>query len=434
MRILTLENRLRRRASAVACGALLPILQFLFLLLFVLLIAAMAQTQTYKVLYTFQGKGNGQNPEAGLFLDSFGNLYGTTEAGGSFGRGTVFELRADGKEVIVHNFWGGDGWEPFGPVILSGNALYGTAAVGGTPDGGACFSGCGAVFKIDETGKESVLYAFTGGTDGIAPSGNLVRDEAGNIYSTTSEGGDSSCVDLLLSCGVVFKVDMSGKETVLHTFTGSPDGDNPNGGLVGDRANNLYGVTSGGGRYGYGIVFGIDTDGNETVLYNFTGGSDGSDPGGPLLLDTAGNLYGTTAYGGNSSYCTGSPLYSGCGVVFKLDTSGKETVLYNFTGNPDSMFPKGGLARDAAGNLYGTTYGALNCPNNFPCGALFRLDSKGNETVLHTFIGGSSDGANPNGSLVIDSAGNLYGTAASGGDSSCGYMGYGCGVIFKLTP
>jgi uncharacterized repeat protein (TIGR03803 family) len=417
-------------------GSVVLAMQFLWLLL----VAPPLRAQTFTVLHTFTGKGDGKSPSAGVIRDSYGTLYGTTGRGGSFDRGTTFKLVAQGKETILHNFWCGDGWEPSGALIRDQRGIfYGTTYEGGTPDGGGCFYGCGAVFKLDKTGKETVLYAFSGLADGSSPSGQLVRDAAGNLYGVTQLGGTRSCNFL---CGVVFKVDKNGKEKVLHAFTGLPDGNAPNAGLIRDKAGNLYGVTPYGGvttycgDYGCGIVFKVDATGKETVLYRFTGGTDGDVPNGSLVRDTAGNLYGVTGSGGDLSSCPGGGKYSGgCGVIFKLDTAGKETVLYAFKGSPDGAFPKGRLLRDKSGSLYGVTVagGTTGCNVNQGCGTIFKVDANGIETVLYTFTGGS-DGANPNGDLVMDASGNLYGTTSSGGDSSCYQGGGGCGLVFKLTP
>src|SRR5450631_362725 len=194
-----------------------------------------------------------------------------------------------------------------------------------------------------------VLYTFTGGADGANPSAGgsdagLIRDEDGNLYGTTPGGGDlSSAYCGSYGCGVVFKVDRLGKETVLHAFTGPPDGAEPLAGLVRDEEGNLYGTTLGGGSAGFpvGTVFKLDRAGKETVLYSFTGvGADGSGPYAGVIRDEEGNLYGTTIGGGGSSACSG-----GCGVVFKVDRVGKETTLHAFTGPPDGAGPLAGLVR-----------------------------------------------------------------------------------------
>jgi len=435
-----IRNKLRRalnssmRLYASGAASLLAI-QFLW----PLLATPSAQAQTLMVLHTFTGKGDGQDPDGGLIWDASGNLYGVTGSGGSFDVGTVFRIDTQGKETILHNFWSGDGHGPSSTLVRDQTGtLYGVAFLGGTPEGGECFFGCGAVFKLDKTGSETVLYAFSGGADGGYPEGGLVRDDSGNLYGTTVFGGGCRPGP---GCGVVFKVDTQGKETVLYTFTGiTGDSPEPLGGLIRDKAGNLYGVTLYGGvtthcgDYGCGTVFKVDTKDNETILYRFTGGTDGGGPSGSLVPDTAGNLYGAAGYGGNLSSCPDG-LYNGCGVVFKLDRTGKETVLYAFKGSPDGASPQGRLLRDKSGNFYGVTVagGTTGCNVNQGCGTIFKVDASGVETVLYTFTGGT-DGANPNGDLVMDKSGNLYGTTSSGGDPSCYRAGGGCGVVFKLTP
>jgi uncharacterized repeat protein (TIGR03803 family) len=428
------RDRLQPRAlhSAALCtcgGARLLAIQLLGLLL----ATPSLQAQTFTVLHGFSNRADGQSPYSGLIWGASGSLYGTTFAGGSFDRGAVFRVDAQGRETILHNFWGGDGLGPVGTLVRDQTAtLYGTTLNGGTPEGGGCIFGCGAVFTLDKTGTEDVLYAFSGGADGWNPRGDLTRDEAGNIFGITEFGGDFGCAGP--GCGVVFKVDKTGRETVLHTFTGPPDGSQPSAGLVRDKAGNLYGVTFYGGEsacgYGCGTVFKVDARGNETVLYAFTGGTDGGFPNGSLIRDASGNLYGVTAWGGDLSSCTGRGAYNGCGVIFKLDTTGKETVLYAFKGITDGAYPDGGLLRDKSGNLYGATNmgGTIGCADNFGCGTIFKLDTNGHENVLYTF-NAISHGVYPNGGLIMDRSGNLYGTTSSGGNPSC----Y-CGVVFKLTP
>jgi uncharacterized repeat protein (TIGR03803 family) len=273
------------------------------------------------------------------------------------------------------------------------------------------------VFKLDASGTETVLYTFTGGTDGGGPFAGLVRDDVGNLYGTTAFGGDVTC-----GCGTVFKLDpTTDKETVLYSFTGYPvDGAQPQASVVRDKVGNLYGVASGGGAYGDGIAFKLDTTGKETLLHTFTGGVDGASSIGELILDGIGNLYGTTFYGGGREF----------GVAFKLNKSGKLTLLHTFTGTPDGQQPHGGVIRDAAGNLYGTT--SVGGANGW--GTVFKVDKTGRETVLYSFTGGAGGGRTRGGSLVRDSVGSLYGTTFSGGGGSCQAGGYGagCGVVFKL--
>jgi uncharacterized repeat protein (TIGR03803 family) len=269
----------------------------------------------------------------------------------------------------------------------------------------------------------TVLYKFSGGSDGAYPAGGVIRDTQGKLYGTTSYGGS-------FGYGVVFKLDAAGKETVLHNFTGE-DGMWPSAGLVRDAEGNLYGTTYDGGTaeggkciHGCGTVFKLDNTGKETVLYAFTGGVDGRNPGGGLVRNAAGNLYGTTRTGGDLSCRSYQP---GCGVVFEVDKSGKETVLHAFT-DADGDYPVSGLVRDGAGNLYGVTYDGGASDR----GVVFKVAPGGKTTVLHSFLG-TKDGGNPNGKLVRDAAGNLYGVAPVGGDSSCYPQENGCGVVFKLS-
>jgi uncharacterized repeat protein (TIGR03803 family) len=280
------------------------------------------------------------------------------------------------------------------------------------------------------------------GPDGGFPTGGLIRDAAGNLYGTTQLGGNtSSSCQFPGGCGVVFKLDPSGKETVLYTFTGGADGSLADAGLVRDSAGNLYGTTQFGGNtsaancvfYGCGVVFKVDPSGNETVLYTFTGGADGLSPYAGLVRDSAGNLYGTTGYGGTTSSSCVVNGSLGCGVAFKVDPSGNETVLHAFTGGADGGFPLAGLVRAAVpGNgsdlgasteFFGQTgFGGPNGGNG--AGVVFKLDAAGNETVLHSFTGGT-DGANPVYGYLLQSKGSLYGTASGGGAQ-------GAGVVFQL--
>ena len=220
---------------------------------------------------------------------------------------------------------------------------------------------------------------------------------------------------------------------VLHSFLGQPrDGTAPLGGLLVDSAGNVYGTTLQGGKYsgchdsggyGCGIVFKLDTHGVETVLHSFDG-TDGAGSSATLIMDANGVLYGTAAVGGGSGCNTGDSV--GCGVVFKL-SGNKETVLYRFTGGADGAFPWAGLVADASGNFYGTTNGG----GKYGGGVVFKLAGT-QETVIHAFTGGKDGNYLAAGSLLMDVRGNLYGTDAFGGDIDCDYPN-GCGVVFKLA-
>lgn len=379
----------------------------------------------YTVLYTFTGGTDGANPNATVIQDEAGNLYATTIDAGDLsacvvtgfgtGCGTVFKLDPEGNYIALYSFTGGtDGANSSGDLIRDNDGnLYGTTTYGGT-------SNYGVVFEVDPSGKETTLYSFTGGADGVGPFAGLVRDENGNLYGTTAFGGASGA-------GVVFKVDPSGKETVLYTFTGGADGANPYGDLIRDPDGNLYGTTYGGGTSNAGTVFKVDPTNKESVLYSFTGGADGARPFAGLVRDEAGNLYGTASMGGTS----------GWGVVFKVDPTNKESVLYSFTNGTDGGALYGGLVRDSQGNLYGTTFfgGDLSGCGGVGCGVVFKLNPAGKEIVLYSFTGGA-DGANSYASLLRDNVGNLYGTTGYGGDLSSpqGWCaGIGCGVVFKIS-
>ena len=369
------------------------------------------QAPKFAVLYAFTGRADGATPYAGLVRDAAGNLYGTTFKGGAHGQGTVFKVDRLGKETVLHSFAGGkDGSGPTAGLIRDAEGtLYGVTVTGGT-------GRFGTVFKLDTSRKETIVYNFAGVGDGAFPNGTLMRDSDGNLYGTTinSSPGD----------GTVFKVDTTGKETVLHNFD-LADGADPYAGLTRDSAGNFYGTTFFGGTGKgcpdtCGTVFKLGANGKETVLHSFIGGTAHvANPYAGVIRDAAGNLYGTTVGGGP---------YDG-GTVFKLDPNGKLTMLHVFYGPPDGAAPYAGLVRDAAGNLYGTTFagGDVHCSPISGCGTVFKLNTSGKLTTLHRFTGGK-DGAYPYyGSLVIDASGNLYGTTFGGGSS-------GHGVVFKLTP
>ena len=391
-----------------------------------------------KLLYELSGGTDGSYPYSVLVFDKAGNLYGTTSEGGgtgcirNLGCGTVFELtpNLDGSwtESILYRFQGGsDGTYPRAGVILdqTGN-LYGTTESGG---GTGCSrqEGCGTVFERmpnpDGSWTERVLYRFGGADgDGYYPQAGVIRDQAGNLYGTTSGGGGGP-----YSGGTVFKlIPQPGggwKERILHIFSyQSKDGAFPLAGVVLDKAGNLYGTTNEGGAYGNGTVFKVSTTGKETVLYTFGREfADGVQPWAGVVLDKADNLYGTTTDGG-----------TGHGVVFevKREVGGgwKESVLYNFTGAPDGLVPYAGLVFDQAGNLYGTT--ALGGAHNDK-GTVFELKAQPGggwtESVVYSFKGGAVDGGHPWAGVILDQAGNLYGTTTVGGPNLTG-------VVFEVTP
>lgn len=367
-----------------------------------------AEAKPLRVLYTFTGGSDGSYPQSGLITDKDGNLYGTTVEGGAGCCGTIFRLAPDGTETTLHSFQGGasDGSGPNWLVMDKALNLYGTTGAGG---GTGCSGyGCGTVFKVAPDGTETMLYAFAGGSDGSFPT-SLLMGKNGNLYGTTGETGFGS--------GTVFRIAPDGTESELYSFNSKGIGGPPAPGLICDSAGNFYGVAEGYGANGYGTLFKISPQGKQTVLYAFTGGSDGGEPLAGLILDAAGNLYGTTATGGDENCYPG-----GCGTVFKLASDGTYTVLYAFHKDDNNAAPQTRLILDRAGNLYGTTA-------NFS-GGVFKLAPDGTEKVLHSFTGGS-DGGLPLGDMIPDRTGHLYGTTDEGGSSACG-GGFGCGVVFEI--
>ncbi len=400
-----------------------------------------AQAQTFHVLHTFNGGTDGEQPEAGLTMDRAGNLYGTAQLGGiaydGNGYGTVFQLKHRGSGWIfapLYSFTGGDdGIYPIARVILGPNGtLYGTTYEGGA---GCSPVDCGTVFNVRPRPTpcpsvlcpwtESVVYNFHNSPDGANPfSGDLIFDQAGNIYGTTYGGGNQN--------GVVYELTPSGSgwtESILYAFSSSgDDGANPFSGVIFDNAGNLYGTTFAGGSSGYGAVYQlVPSHGGwtENVLYSFQPGNDGSGPSAGLIFDASGNLYGATAIGGSG----------GGGTVFKLTPSGGSwtySTLYNFAGTCCECGPRATLVMDGAGNLYGTTA----CDGRFQFGSIFKLTPTPQPpwtyTSLHDFTD-FEDGANPTSNVLLDASGNLYGTASGGGDFNCG-LGNGCGVVWEITP
>ena len=421
------------------------------ILALILVTSQAAQAQTFTVLHTFTGGEDGGLSGHGLTMDRGGNLYGIASQGGYhggsdcvvYGCGTAFKLSHKGSGWIfgtLYTFQGGnDGDGPSGVVLGPDGSLYGTTSDGGglgqcgTRDGRRL--SCGIVFKLSPAPTacktalcpwtETILYRFTGAGDGGSPFGEPVFDQVGAIYGTTQLGGNNGCSGYF--CGTVFNMTPSGSgwtETALYAFTGYSDGYWPVSGVSFDQNGNLYGTTEEGGQSYYGTVFQLTQDGGgwtKRFLYQFDGTESGGNPAGTLLFDRSGNLYGTTWSGG-----------SGCGTVYELTPSGGSwvfSVLYSFPGKVGSCGPMNGVIMDAAGNLYGTT----ERTGAFQNGVVFKLTptaSGWTYSTLHDFTGGS-DGAGP-AALIMDANGNLYGEASIGAGEGCN--GIGCGVIFEITP
>ena len=382
-----------------------------------------AQAQTETLLYQFAASPDGATPKSGVVLKGT-TLYGTTWEGGgapgdgNTGYGIVYKLTTKGKETILHTFTANtqppyDGLEPLGGVVLdkAGN-LYGTTTYGGEYDG----EGYGTIYEIAKNGKETILYAFTGGTDGAYPEYvTPVFDKSGNLYGTTLGGK--------YGVGNVFKFGGNGL-TTLYNFTGMGDGGTPVCGVTLDPKGNIYGVAAAGGAYGYGVLYEIKASGKFSVLYNFTGGADGSRPYSPPVFKE-GKLYGTTLEGGSCGY------NYGCGVIYKYTLAkgkkaGKETVLHSFDGT-DGYYPMyGALVFDKESNIYGTTLDGG--PTNL--GNVYELAKDGTLTTLYNFDQ-QPDGMSPYGGVVLDTKGNIYTTAAFGGNNS---GEYGAGTVIKVKP
>ena len=438
-----------------------------------LLMSTYAAAQQETILHNFCNSKDGCEPYAGLIFDGSGNLYGTTVSGGDPGGGIVFELTpptppaTQWTETKLHNFGNGDdGNSPYGGVIFdsSGN-LYGTTTYGGgsatcnEPDS----TGCGTAFELIAPISPATHWTETrlrtfDLDEGYWPEAGLIFDSSGNLYGTTNEGGDKG------SCyGTVFEL-IAPISPATHWTTEQlvnicgANGGFPTSSLIFDTSGNLYGTTLSEGAHGYGNVFELTpptppaTHWTEKILHSFKdNGTDGVYPHAGLILDSSGNLYGTTLGGGaySSAGCMIISFSgSGCGTVFELTppippaTQWTETILHSFDLNGvDGVSPYASLIFDSSGNLYGTTetggaYNSGRCEgnnNNEGCGTVFELTpptppaTQWMETILHSFNNNGVDGFNPYSSLIFDGDGNLYGTTVSGGK-------YYYGTVFEITP
>ncbi len=364
-----------------------------------------AEAQKFSVVYEFDIT-HGQTPQAGLVRDASGNLYGTTASGGSASSGVVFKIDVQGNLTVLHTFNVSDGAFPRSDLTLNNKTLYGTTLSGGASD-------AGTVFKISTRGGGfKTLYSFTGQDDGSNPGSGVIRDSEGNLYGTTEDGG------MFLS-GTLFRLGPLGKLTVLHSFTGGSDGAMPMAEPILDAQGNLFGTTEFGGdangncvglQSGCGVVYKVGLKRKLTVLHTFTNlNKDGAYPLGALLMDGSGTLYGTTSGGGGAN---------NFGTVFKIGSTGKFTRLHSFDGGvPDGEGPQGALALDSSGNLYGTTtYGGKSSNS----GTVFKITANGKETVVHSFNG--NDGTGPQGGLLIGPKGAVYGLTGAGGISDAGVV------------
>lgn len=373
-----------------------------------LVAATAAFAQTFSVIHDFNPAVDGSEPTGNLVEDSAGNWYGTLDYGtDTTGAGAVYQIDPSGTVSILAGFGPGSvaGYPRSGLFRDTDGSLYGV-----TYGGGDTTCQCGTVYKLDTSGNVTILHKFLGGADGAFPITQLISIN-GVLYGTTSYNGVDSVF------GVLFKVTKDGTYTVVDQFLqNSPEGDIPND-LTRDAAGNIYGSTSFGGATGanQGTIYKIDTTGTLTVLHTFSGGSDGGEPVGRLIIDVNGNIHGTTEQGGNAT-CK-------CGVVFRINAAGDFHVLHTFNTLRDGQFPNTGVI-DVAGSLYGVTGagGFTNCTGG--CGTVYKIGNTGVYSVLERF--NKTDGQAPN-RIALGSDGNLYGTTELGGTS-------GSGVFFKIVP
>ncbi len=413
--------------------------------MFLLFAATQAQAQTYTVLHAFTGGADGGGPYAGLTQDRAGNFYGTTTFGGHvssacpYGCGVVFKLSHIGEGWVlnpIYTFQGGnDGANPFAAVVIATDGtLFGTTGLGG---GDGCNDyfyfggvGCGTVFRLQPQPRacpsvqcpwiETVLYRFTGGSDGATPSyGNLLFDSAGNLYGAATSGGLDRYFPM--GAGVVYELTHSSEgwtENVIYNFSAGNDGAYPFSGVIFDSAGNLYGTNF------FGAVYELTpspSGWSEQTLYSLGA----SEPYGGVVFDSVGNLYGGDQFGGDM----------GNGEVYELSPGNSDwsyNLLYSF-GYGQGPFDS--LVLDPDGNIYGTSYS--NDPSS-PYGEVFELSPANgtwNVNFLHAFD--FNDGSGPIGAVVRDGNGNLFGTT-SGGDNISGICnGFppgGCGVVWEITP
>lgn len=378
-------------------------------------------TPQFTGLYQFEGTPDGATPLAGLTRDRKGNLYGTTDWGGAIGLGTVFEFDRSGHESVLHHMsqlspldWK-EGVHPSTRLVLDkdGNLL-------GTNNDGGTFFFWGTLYKLSRNGEYSVLMNFSS-AQGAGPDADLLLDPDGNLYGGTAAGGQQTCP--LEGCGVVFRLDRSGQYTILHYFSDVPDGWYPNS-LIRNEDGTLYGTTVAGGNSGIcsfgscGTIFKLAPQGEETILYRFTGGLDGGNPRAGLVPDREGNLYGTASIGGAYGY----------GVIFEFDVNGNLNVLHSFDGS-DGSFPWSRLVWGRHDRLYGTTF----MGGKYAKGGIFEFSLDGTFRLLHHFTGGA-DGAHPRAPLLLGPGRVFYGTASGGGITGGNCGNAGCGTIFSIDP
>jgi uncharacterized repeat protein (TIGR03803 family) len=390
-----------------------------------LIVEPTAQAQSFSVLHSFAPNRLGYGPYAGLIQDARGGLYGTTNNGDApdGGVGSVYKLTHAQSgwtlTALVEFNHDGNGYGPQARLTLGPDgAMYGTTVYGGYP-GGCGGQGCGTIFRLSLANfSRTVIYRFSD-SDGYWPLSEVTFDSAGNLFGTAVMGG-------AYGGGTVFELVRNGNQWThsdIYTFTGASDGGEPVGGLIIDSGGNLYGTTVSGGTCACGVVFELsplEGGWSEQVLHNFDSRTEGGWPEASLIMDAAGNLYGTASAGGSTNG----------GTVFELSPSGNTwnfTLIYALveTGYPGGGGPRGSVLMDAAGKLYGTTY----ADGAYVQGSVFELTPTNGQWAfisLHDFDS-LQDGEYPVGNLLMDANGNLFGTTLFGGQ-------YGVGTVWEITP
>jgi uncharacterized repeat protein (TIGR03803 family) len=386
--------------------------------------AAAANASTTTVIYSFKGGADGSYADTDLVRDDAGNLYGTSVQGGDHASGTVWQLHPNGDgswtHTVLYSFTGGaDGAEPYKGVTLdSAGNLYGTAVTGG---GGACEGGCGVAYKLINAGgtwTQTVIHQFAGTDDGSGPGARLTLDDSGTVYGMAPTGGT-------FGAGTIYEM-KPGKRgykfTVIHPFTGGADGAGGSAGALVLQGGNLYGAATSGGSAGEGTLYELRRKPKGGwafhLLYAFKDQPDGGFPYGGLAFDALGNIFGTTYYAG---------IYD-VGTVYELSprkAGWNERVLYSFRGGADGAGSIGNVSFDGAGNIYGTASGG-----GAGLGVIFKLAPEAHrqwkESVVHTFAG-PPDGALPYNGMVSDGQGHYFGATTHGGASDNG-------AIYRFTP
>lgn len=370
------------------------------------------RTSPIKIIHSFLNNNiDGAFPNSGVIEDSDGTLYGVTSQGGlsgQLGGGAVFSIDSLGNETVLYGSFNNIFQLNASLVKANSGTFYGVATYGGNAPSNINAFGLGGVYAITKSGVESNVHLFTGGADGYNPeiNSNLITDNSGNLYGVAAHGGD-------YNSGVVYKIDSMNNETILYSFKGGDDGSSPTGNLVLDSSGNLYGETSNGGASGNGTIFQLNISGTKQTLYSFKGGtSDGVNPFGGLIEGQDGNLYGVA----------NSKVNMFGGVIFKITKIGIENVLYTFGKNikhADNT-PTGGLVQDSRGNLWG----GLDGGNPFH-GAVYEVSLSGKELNLYSFspLAGADSlqkASSPAGRLLIAKDGNIYGTTTFGGTADTG--------------